>query len=65
MKIQQDNHDKLTVITTEEQIINVCKKLYRWRKDEFKRFKQLGSSEYDRVIYQIYQINNWGKKLTK
>jgi uncharacterized protein YqeY len=63
MKLQQDNHDKLTVITNEETIVKVCKKMFRWRKEVYKRFTQLGSGDYDRVIYQIYQINNWGKKI--
>ena len=62
MTIQQDNHDKLTVTTTEEEIVRFCKKLYRWRKDVFNRFKKLGSADYDRVIYHIYQYQKWGKK---
>lgn len=63
MKLQQDNHDKLTVTTDKETIVKVCRKLFRWRKNEYERFKQLGSADYDRVIYQIYQHNNWNAKI--
>lgn len=63
MELQQDNHDKLRVITTKEVIIKVCSKLFRWRKNQYERFTQLGSADYDRVIYQIYQHNNWSKKI--
>ena len=61
LKLQQDNHDKLTIKTTEEEIVFWCKKLYRWRKDVFERFKKMGSSNYDRVIYQIYNDQRYGK----
>ena len=59
--LQQDNHDKLTINTTEEEVMFWCKKLYRWRKDIFERFKKLGSSDFDRVIYHIYNDQRWGK----
>lgn len=61
LKLQQDNHDKLTIKTTEEEIVFWCKKLYRWRKNVFERFKKMGSSNYDRVIYQIYNDQRYGK----
>ena len=61
LTLQQDNHDKLTINTTEEEVIFWCKKLYRWRKDIFERFKKMGSSDYDRVICQIYNDQRFGK----
>jgi hypothetical protein len=54
IKLEQDNHDKIKVTTTETEITEVVKQLYRWRKDIFNRFKNMGSSDYDRVIYHIY-----------
>ena len=36
----QDNHDKLTVVTTEDEVVKMVKKLYRWRKDVYARFKK-------------------------
>ncbi len=55
MNITQDNHDKITIATTKEEIIEVCKKVYRWRKDVFQRFQKLGSKDYDYVIYCIHK----------
>lgn len=52
--IQQDNHDKIEVTTTKEEIIQIVKKLYGYRKNIYERFKNFGSADHDRVIYHIY-----------
>ena len=59
----QDNHDKLQIQTTEKEVVFWVRKLYRFRKDIFKRFKKFGSSDYDRVIYQIWNDQRWGNNM--
>ena len=59
----QDNRDKLQIQTTEEEVVFWVKKLYGLRKDIFQRFKKFESSDYDRVIYQIWNNQRWGNNM--
>ena len=59
----QDNNEKLQIQTTEEEVVFWVKKLYGLRKDIFQRFKKFGSSDYDRVLYQIWNNQRWGNNM--
>lgn len=52
--LQQDNHDKLKISISSEDLERGVKSITKWRKDVLDRFYKLGSKDYDRIIEILY-----------
>lgn len=51
--LQQDNHDKIKVRISDEDLENEVKSITRWRKNVLDRFFSLGSRDYDKIIEKL------------
>lgn len=54
INLQQDNHDKIKVSISEEDLEREVKIIKRWRKNAVERFYKLSSSEYDKIIEKLH-----------
>ena len=52
--LQQDNHDKIKVSISEQDLEREIKAIKRWRKNAVEKFYKLGSSEYDKIIERLH-----------
>ena len=55
--LQQDNHDKISVTLPEDIILKYAKKFLKKYKLTMRDIKNLGSSDYDKLIKYLSTVN--------